>query len=144
MQRARYLLQPQRPLKPPVPEELGIEGRAEDLRYRLRESTLERLLHQVDEVLRVPPYPHLRVLWRVQLLVLHGDLLPRHPPVPMPSRPPLLVEVEIVRLTRVASLARPNLEPGSRVAGEDRHCGSLVVGAFDKVWPVEQASVLLL
>src|SRR5437867_3597637 len=118
------LLEPERALEPPVAEELGVVGRADDGRPG-GAGRGERGRHELDEVAGLEAH-----LLRGERGVV-GDLAAevagavRDAPEAQPAGEVLLVELEVRVVPRIAVLAAPDLEGGLRVAEEgDRRPGA--------------------
>jgi len=131
--------EPEGALEPPVAEELGVEGRAEDGRDGVVEAGLERLVDEMDEVGGVR-FDALGGLLRVVgLLVSHADFGAGDAPVAMTAGPAFLVEVEVDAVAGVAGVSGPDLEAGVGVAGKDGGGVLFGGGAVDVVGLVEGA-----
>ena len=116
---ARDVLEPERPLEPPVAEELRVVGRAHDGgpgRARLA----ERRLHELDEVPRLERHLLRGHVGVVDLLAAEVAGVVGDAPEAQAAGEVLLVELEICCVPGVAVLAAPDLERRLRVA-EERH-----------------------
>ena len=138
--------EPLRAFEPPVAEELGVEGRAEDGGHRIVHGRVEGFPREMDEVGGVDLGTLGGAGRVVGLLVGHVDVGAGDGPVAMTAGPALLVEVEIVAVAGIAEVARPDLSAGGGVAGKDGD-GVLLgvggVGAVDVVGLVEAAIVVV-
>ncbi len=133
--------EPEGAFEPPVAEELGVEGGAEDGRDGVVEAGLEGLVDEMDEVGGVGFGALGGLLRVVGLLVAHVDVGAGDAPVAMTAGPALLVEVEVDAVAGIAGVAGPDLDAGAGVAREDGGGVTLVVGAVDVVGLVEGAMV---
>ena len=111
--------EPEGAFEPPVAEEFGVEGGAEDGRDVVVEAGLERLVDEMDEVGGVGFDALGGLLGIVGLLVAHVDLVAGDAPVAMTAGPALFVEVEVDAVAGVAGVAGPDLDAGAGIAGED-------------------------
>jgi hypothetical protein len=128
-------------LEPPVPEELGVERRAEDGRNGVIEAGREDLVDEIDEVRGVLADTRRGDRGNVGLLVSHVHTGTGDAPVAMTAGPALLVEVEIVLVAGIAGVAGPDLQTGAGVARKDGDGSILFVRPFDKKRMVEAAVV---
>ena len=140
---ASYGFEPEGAFEPPVAEEFGVEGSAEDGRDCLVEAGFEGFVDEIDEVGGVR-FGALGGLLRViGLLVAHVDVGAGDAPVAVTAGPAFFVEVEVDLVAGVAGFAGPDLEAGAGVAGEDGGGGfgfvEAGVGAVDVVGLVEGA-----
>ena len=100
---------PERSLEPPVAEEFGVKGRAEDGRCGLGEAGLECVVHERDKVRGVALDAGLGVMRVVGFLAFHVDVRAGDAPVAMAARPAFLVEVAVVAVAGIAEVAGPDL-----------------------------------
>jgi hypothetical protein len=111
-----HALEPDRPLEPPVAEQLGVERRADDAAAHAVEPG-----DQAHEVLGLLVRPFAGVVRPVDELVADVGGLAGDPPEAQPGGPMTLVEVEEGAVARIAALARPDLRRRACVAQERRH-----------------------
>src|SRR5579859_1403384 len=133
----RHVLQPLRPFKPPVPEQLGIKGRRQNGRSRSVAAIAgKRVCRYAGEVGGVLAGPRKRYLRIVRLLQSKIDLVPGDFPVAIAARPALLVKFQITCVARITVIAAPHLDSGARIARKERDL-RLGIGARRVVRPVK-------
>ncbi len=135
--------EPERAFEPPVSEELGVEGRAEDWRDLVVEARLEGFVDEMDEVRGVGLDPFGCLLRIVGQLVSHIDLGAGDAPVAMTAGPALLVEVQVDTVTGISGLSGPDLDSGAWVARKDCRRVALVVRTVDVVGLIERPMVFV-
>ncbi len=138
---AGYGFEPEGSFEPPVAEELGVEGGAEDGRDGFAEAFVEGLPDETGVVGGVVFDAGDGFLRVVGELVAHVYLGAGDAPVAVTAGPALFVEVEVDAVAGVSGVSGPYLNAGAGVAGEDGGGVTLVVGAVDEVGLVERAVV---
>src|SRR5207302_11289781 len=130
---ARDGLEPENAFEPPVAEEFGVEGGAEDGRDGVVEAGFQRLVDEMDEVGGVGFDALGGLLGVIGELVAHVDFVAGDAPVAMTAGPALFMEIEIDSVAGIASVAGPDLNTGAWVAGEDGGGVTLIVRAGDMI-----------
>jgi len=146
MKMAGYGFEPHGAFEPPVAEELGVEGRAEDGWDGVAEVFVEGFADEGDEVCGVFFDAFGGLMRVVELLVAHVYLGASDAPVAVSAGPAFFVEVEIVAVAGVACVAGPDLYAGAWVAGENGggvEGFQVFVGAGYEVGMVEAVVVVI-